>query len=189
MHFRCYQRSHKAFERYAGRNIGVCDEWRHDYSGFMSWALANGYDPALQIDRIDNDGNYEPSNCRWVTPRAQQNNRRNNRPPITMLGETKTVSDWARDDRCACGVGVFYTRISSGMAPERALLTVTAKAKEAVWIAAFGETKRPEEWLADPRCNVQLASLYWRIKNGWNHETAITKPPRGRVPRKSPLTH
>lgn len=65
---RCEKPSCSEFHRYGGRGIMVCDEWKNNRNSFFKWALSNGYKEGLQIDRINNDGNYEPSNCRWVLP-------------------------------------------------------------------------------------------------------------------------
>lgn len=75
MRGRCFTTSNKNYKDYGGRGIMVCEEW-NDFSAFRDWALANGYKKGLSIDRINNDGNYEPSNCRWATPHEQRINQR-----------------------------------------------------------------------------------------------------------------
>lgn len=78
---RCRDKNCKAYRLYGARGISVCDEWANDYTTFHDWAFANGYDPnaprgICTIDRIDTNGNYEPSNCRWVDMKTQVANRR-----------------------------------------------------------------------------------------------------------------
>ena len=75
MHDRCENVDSRNYKKYGGRGIKVCDEWQ-EFKPFGEWARANGYDDSLAIDRIDNDGNYEPSNCRWVSLAENNRNRR-----------------------------------------------------------------------------------------------------------------
>ena len=93
---RCNNPANSQYKYYGGRGIKVCDEWMNDPKAFCEWAMANGYADNLTIDRIDVNGNYEPSNCRWLTNAEQQINRRNNRM-ITYKDKTQCVAEWARE--------------------------------------------------------------------------------------------
>ena len=93
---RCINPLSKEFPFYGGRDIAICKEWL-DFANFLEWANNNGYSDELTIDRIDNDGDYCPENCRWVTRKEQSYNKRNNRF-ITFNGETKTITQWASDN-------------------------------------------------------------------------------------------
>ena len=75
---RCLNPNSMSYYRYGGRGIKICDEWLNSSFSFIKWGIENGYKRGLQIDRRDNDGNYEPSNCRWVTPKENANNKSNN---------------------------------------------------------------------------------------------------------------
>ena len=97
---RCNNSNDKAYAGYGGRGIKVCDEWSHSFTSFATWALSNGYGDGLSIDRIDNDGNYCPENCRWTTIEVQSNNRRvtkyrfidGDRVPYSYLVKTYSIS-------------------------------------------------------------------------------------------------
>lgn len=91
---RCYLKTHQAYKDYGGRGIKVCDEWKNDFMSFYNWAIENGYKEGLTIDRINNNGNYEPSNCRWTTLKEQQFNKRNN-IFLTYNNETKNIYEWS----------------------------------------------------------------------------------------------
>ena len=121
---RCENPNGEFYYCYGGRGIKVCKEWRNDFSTFYKWAIANGYEKGLSIDRINNDGNYEPSNCRFVTMAIQSRNNRHNRP-VKIGNETKPISEWAEQS------GINYTtiwrRINKGCPEERLLEPVHRK--------------------------------------------------------------
>lgn len=98
---RCYTPNSNAFKDYGGRGIKVCDAWKNDFDSFDEWSMANGYKPDVKrgectLERIDNNGNYEPSNCRWTTMKEQCNNRRSN-IRVEICGKTQTLAQWAEE--------------------------------------------------------------------------------------------
>lgn len=94
MRDRCLKPYSTSYERYGARGIKVCKEWLNDFVAFYNWAMSNGYKKNLTIDRIDNNGNYEPSNCRWATIEQQANNKRSS-CWLEYKGERKTIAQWA----------------------------------------------------------------------------------------------
>lgn len=90
---RCYNPHDVRYDRYGGRGITVCDEWRDDFAAFYEWAVNNGYADDLTIDRIDNDKGYSPENCRWADHETQCRNRASN-INITIGNATKTLTEW-----------------------------------------------------------------------------------------------
>lgn len=93
MRERCNNSHRERYGDYGGRGIKVCDEWNSSAKEFCEWAIANGYKEGLRIDRIDNDGDYCPENCRWITSKENSRNRRNTKY-LTLNGVTKCVSEW-----------------------------------------------------------------------------------------------
>lgn len=94
MKSRCYRIKDRAYPDYGERGIVVCDEW-HDFESFKRWSLANGFAPNLTLERDNVNASYSPSNCRWIPRFDQYSNTRRTRT-ITYMGETKTISQWAR---------------------------------------------------------------------------------------------
>lgn len=93
---RCYAKNATKYEQYGGRGITVCEDWKEDFGAFQAWSLANGYRDGLTIDREDVNGPYSPENCRWITNKEQQNNRRDNLL-LTYNGKTQTLTQWAEE--------------------------------------------------------------------------------------------
>lgn len=91
---RCEWGKHKEYHRYGGRGISVCNEWK-TFESFMVWAMSNGYEDNLTIERIDNNKGYTPENCRWAT-RHEQSHNTNRNVMLTYNGETKCLSEWSR---------------------------------------------------------------------------------------------
>lgn len=138
---RCYQVGSVNYHNYGGRGIVMCDEWRDDYRQFKAWALLNGYDEGLQIDRIDNNANYAPVNCRWVT-RLQNNRNRRNTFMLTVHGEEMCLSAAARK------YGISYNRLKAriyaGYTPEDAIREgVDPLGRRANGLAAMNNAEKP----------------------------------------------
>ena len=95
MNQRCTNPNAKNYERYGGRGIDVCDDWRNDYQAFHNWAISSGYEPGLTLDRQNNNRGYYPDNCRWATRIEQQNNTRRNHL-VTYDDETLSLAQWSR---------------------------------------------------------------------------------------------
>ena len=117
---RCYYKGDVGYKNYGGRGISVCEEWLNDFLSFEKWATSNGYKEHLTIDRIETDGNYEPSNCRWATYREQANNKRNNHI-LTVNGVSMTISQWS--DITGLPMSALYNRVSKGWDSERVVTT------------------------------------------------------------------
>lgn len=118
MRARCKYEKAINWHLYGGRGIKVCKDWDNDFESFRKWALSNGYESGLQLDRVDNDGNYEPDNCKWSSRSEQGNNRRTCKY-ITINGVTKTVSEWC--DESGVKRSTAYNRIKRGWDGERAV--------------------------------------------------------------------
>lgn len=120
---RCSNPSNAAYVNYGGRGIAVCDRWQRgdgSKSGFECFVADMGSRPSdTTLDRINNDGNYEPGNCRWATKIQQQNNMRSNRM-VEILGRKQTVAQWCRE--FGRNRRMVYKRLSLGWSIQDAIL-------------------------------------------------------------------
>ena len=91
---RCNNPNSIAYERYGGRGIKVCEEWDKSFQSFYKWAIENGFEENLTLDRIDNNKEYFPENCRWVTTKIQNRNCSRNHF-VTYNGKTQCIADWS----------------------------------------------------------------------------------------------
>lgn len=114
---RCYRENDKEYKSYGGRGIKVCDNWKNSFLNFYNWSIENGYTEEtmlnnrnrLTLDRINNDGNYEPSNCRWVTRDEQDKNRANNFI-VEFKGKQYTISELS--EMCDIDRTTLYERVA-----------------------------------------------------------------------------
>lgn len=118
MKSRCFLETDLDFLNYGGRGITVCDEWKDNFELFYNWAINNGYEENLTIDRINVNSNYEPNNCRWITSAEQNRNRRNN-VYLTYDGVTMTCAEWSR--KLGLNVGTVNNRLHKGYSVEECL--------------------------------------------------------------------
>lgn len=110
----------REYRRYAGRGIRICDEWRDDFRAFVK-SIGPRPSPSHSIDRINNDGNYEPGNVRWATSDVQRRNCIAIHP-LDIRGETRCVMDWAKES--GLGVQTIYRRLQRGWDPEEAVFHI-----------------------------------------------------------------
>jgi hypothetical protein len=115
---RCGNPNSKDYFYYGGRGICVCEDWKNDFLSFYDWARNNGYVEGLTLDRSEVNGNYEPSNCRWISQKEQSNNTRRNKF-FHFDGETFTLSQIA--DKCGIRYSVLYKRMKRGWTLEDAV--------------------------------------------------------------------
>ena len=160
---------HVHYKNYGGRGITICERW-NNYEAFLE-DMGRAPSPEHSLDRIDNDGNYGPDNCRWATASEQSNNQRTN-SLLTINGETKNVSQWSQ----ITGIHreTIYRRIRHGLSDEECIQPV----EKPLCLTINGETKTHGEWAQIAGINRE--TIYRRIKMGWTSEDCIQ--PVGRRP-------
>lgn len=174
MKTRCYNQNAPEYYIYGGKGIKICDQWMRDYNNFCEWALEHGYNDSLSIDRIDNDSNYCPENCRWATAYQQMRNTSRNR--FLKIGdEEKTVSEWC--DLYHINLHTFYGRLREGWPVEDALC-VPSKGKRNLDFEYQGVTKSIPQWAKE--YGMGATTLKYRLFAGWPIDKALTTPVKSR---------
>lgn len=167
---RCFNETNPKFPRYGGRGITIVDEWL-DFHEFENWAKENGYQKELTLDRIDTDGNYEPSNCRWVNQSIQQNNRKNNRI-IEYEGKEYTLAELS--DLHDMNSATLAQRLGKGMSVKKAL---NKKMNfNYILVEHEGETKPLKQWCE--QLGLPYQTIHARVSRGWEPKEALQKPVR-----------
>ena len=115
---RCYNPNVERYNRYGGRGIKICDEWKDDFQVFYEWSMNHGYSDKLSIDRIDTNGNYSPNNCRWITMPEQADNKSNSRL-FEFNNSAHTVSEWS--EKTGISRDVIWNRIKRGWSIDKVL--------------------------------------------------------------------
>lgn len=168
---RCYDERHATFKHYGERGISVCQRWRQSYENFFE-DLGLAPSPDHSLDRIDVNGDYEASNCRWATREVQCNNKRNNRLH-EYLGRTQTATQWARE--FGISTHLVHARLKHGWTIERALNCPFDT--RPLMLTHNGKTQSVGEWSKE--IGVPTATIHTRIRTlGYSVEQALEKPPR-----------
>lgn len=166
MRYRCKNSNYSGYKWYGGKSVRVCDEWDKNTQSFIQWSIENGYDENKTIDRINNDGDYEPSNCRWVDNQTQQNNRSNN-VYLTYNEETKTLREWSEV------LGIDYSLIKAryykGWDAEN-IFTAPYNSHRRV-LTIYNETKTLSQWSNE--LGIMPSTLWYRYKNNYSDEDMV----------------
>ena len=168
MRSRCFVPGDPAYKYYGGRGITVCDAWRHDYLAFLS-CVGRKPSPCHTLDRIDNNGNYEPGNVRWATPTMQSRNSRGNRI-VEINGESMCITEWS--ERSGTPRDSIQRRLEAGWSPEKAVFTAGDGRFRNHEITINGESCSAMEW--GRRTGQNGRTIMSRIsKLGWTPEEAV----------------
>ena len=162
---RCYNPRAANYPYYGGRGITVCDEWRDDPLAFVLWAVANGWQKGLQLDRVDVDGDYSPSNCRYVSASVNVNNRR-----CSVLKDGRPLSMLAAEHGVPATTA--HLRVNKGWDPIAAATTPPIRRYKKLPLMADGRS-----FAATAEANgIRRGTAYHRLELGWSVKDAATLP-------------
>ena len=173
MKSRCNNPHTQKYNIYGGRGIKVCDEWQNSFESFYAWAMSHGYSDGLTIDRIDSNGDYTPDNCRWVSLKAQERNRRDNHI-VSYNGMMMPLVEAC--EQAGISYDVAKVRINKlGWDAQKALDTPVTRYEP---ITYNGETMSLNAWAR--KLGINRDTLRWRIKRcGWPIDRAMTEQVAG----------
>lgn len=167
MIYRTEKPSNKDYKNYGAKGIRVCEEWRNSSEVFIDWALKNGYEKDLTIDRIDNSKGYTPENCRWVT-KAEQNANKTTATFVFYNGEKISIPELSR--RTGIKRRLLYNRIiRCGWDADRAIAENVHTVNKNV--TYMGKTQSVYKWALE--FNIPYSTLKRRLCKGWDIETAL----------------
>lgn len=178
MRARCNNPNIKRYEDYGGRGIKVCKRW-DEFSKFLE-DMGDRPSANHSIDRIDNNGNYTPKNCRWSLPKAQSRNRRNN-VKLSAFGVTRIIAEWS--EILGIAAHVICSRISHGWEPERALSVPVRN--NTTLLTHNGKTQSVSDWAND--MGIPMYVISNRRSRGWSVDKAISTPLSHTKKRTSPV--
>lgn len=179
---RCFNQKNHAYSRYGGRGITMCDRWKNSFKNFLE-DMGNRLTPNHSLDRIDNDGDYCPENCRWATPTEQANNTHKNHR-ITIGGFTLTVAEWARKlevdpDRIHDRLKIGWSEVDAIFLPVEQ--RIKAYETREHYIALGCETLSIADWAKKMKISPKTIST--RLARGWCEQDAVCTPFRKLKPR------
>lgn len=162
---RCYNEKVPEFKHYGGRGISMCDRWLSSFNNFIADMMVRPTNKH-SIDRIDNNGNYEPSNCRWATSSEQANNTRSNRK-ITINGTTKNMGQWANEN------GLRHESVYKRLKRGKSGADIIASRPDLIMLTFNGVSASIKDW--SDKTGIKKATLYWRLNTQhWPIEKALT---------------
>lgn len=159
---RCNDRNTKSYKYYGGRGIKVSEEWENDYESFKRWAYQNGYKETLSIERMNVNGNYEPSNCTWI-PMSEQARNKQNTIRIEYNGEAKTLIEWCEELVLDAGL-VRNRHFKQGMQPPDLFKKGRVTTKTARLLTYQGKTQSITDWANE--IGIKPKTLSERVRRG-----------------------
>lgn len=165
---RCYNKKGVNYSYYGGRGVTICEEWLNSFDSFYNWAINNGYEEDLTIDRIDNDKGYTPNNCKWSS-KSEQCFNRSMSVKLTLDGRTMYMTEWASE--LGIGIKTLSWRYRKGWSDKEILTTPKDSNKKK--LTFNGETHSMSEW--GRILGIQVSTLSARLRSGWSVEETLSK--------------